>query len=764
MILISALAAFSALTAQSGTITLAGKVVQITYPSPLIRQVPDDVKGWDGFQGVSSTTGEWPAPFRVPGDWSVVTNRLSELGTASKDGPKWRVKVFLLTQTDSITMVQGRPVRQSRQRLDQGQIDAVLRGLARVPGYVRIATDGALDIALDVVIDSEPVIFGSGDDSQKWREDYINSRVNRGKFEAEDKVFRGPYHTVVLATAGQAAQALSTGAEADSLASYVVDEISRSAHRLYVGLQIYHPPQASNGGGAGGGEPFLAGQYPKEVWAQLRDDAGQSLEGLKTLYQFASQGPYSVGNAVAYPSRQAPISSNVTLSLATDDQRGSVLQYVERSPARVGGFALPYRNIDLSKTPYLSFWAKRGMRGSMALNTNYANTKGVFYRSKPLDIPSDGTWHQVVVDLRREGSTSVADMYLGPARDLDREQVGDLVYLFDDFQLVGEAQANQSEQQPLLEVEKRALAAKDLSAADLMKDTSDMVKLNGLLGRETPYVAADETALIELTKYPNVRIAGEAVKRLAQVGTPSAKAEVLRLVISSPYEYVKQVAAMEVGKFGDPKLAGVISRLFASKSWQSRMAGAKALTLVPGDEAAVISMTFLQEIDPQVRFTVTRSANAQNAVVLKRFLWSTVNDPSDAVRAESAWRLINSGKPKEVTEGYKAIRDDSVGVRLDLLTRFASNPGEGHREALRVALADSSPLVRAAALKAFSKQPGQVTAEEIANTFEDKFPVVQLALLDLAKAKGLALPASAIQSLRASMDARVVDRAKELAP
>jgi hypothetical protein len=65
-------------------------------------------------------------------------------------------------------------------------------------------------------------------------------------------------------------------------------------------------------------------------------------------------------------------------------------------------------------------------------------------------------------------------------------------------------------------------------------------------------------------------------------------------------------------------------------------------------------------------------------------------------------------------------------------------------------------------LTALAKQPGEVKVEEVANTLEDKLPIVQLALLDLAKAKNLTLPANAVAALKASIDPRVVQGAKDL--
>ena len=775
MAILSALAAISAIAFQGGTLTLGGKVVQINYPTPAVRQVPEDVKTWDGFGSLPAGLREWPTPFQAPGDWSQVTAKLAELGPVAKDAPQWKTKIFLVTQSDSATKTGDGVFRQKRHRLNQKQIDDLLRALARVPGYARAATNGALNVSLDVVIDSEPVIYeaqenairGMGSVSatstnpnDRWLADYIMARTNRGAFVAEDKVFVGPYQTVIFFGPNLLEECLSKELDGYGIEERVASAIAREAVQSWIKLGVYSRPI---GGAQGGYYPHLPSTFPATIWQALQTNEEPSFEKLQELYAIADQVRESSGNSIEYPWRPAPFSGNVSASIAADEDRGSVLKYGENSPVRHGGFSLPYQNIDVTKTPFLSFWVKSRSKDTLSLYIEVGGNKGRYSSVKPIPVNPDGIWRNVIIDLRDSSPRTVQEIYIGPPRGTSaRDQVGDIIYLFDDFQLLGEGQVSTPPVDLDSDLVRRAVAAKELSATELVKEVEDFVKLNGLLGHESPYATSDEEALIQLSKNVNVRIAGEAVKKLAQIGTPTARAEILRLVVSSPFEHVKQVAAIEVGKFGDPKMAGLLSRLFASRNWQTRMAGAKAVASLPGDEAAVISMTFLQETDSQIRLVLTRSANAQNSVVQKRLLWSTVNDPSDSVRAESAWRLITSGKESLATEGYKAIRDDSNWVRMELLDRMTANPGEAHRPTLRLAITDLSPRVRAATLAALAKQPGEVSLAEVANVLQDKFPQVQLALIELAKAKKLTLPAESLTALRASIDPRVVEKVKEL--
>jgi len=762
MIILSALAALSAISVQSGTMTLAGRIVPIVYPAGTVRQIPEEVKNWDGFKGANATGANWPAPFTAPGNWSNVQSKLADLGPADKNAPTWRAKVFLIAQTDLAFKENGKWI-QSRQRLNSAQVDSTLRSLARVAQYVRAATDGVVNWTFDVEVENDPILF-EFENPTAWLREYAVARLNRGDFVAEDKVFRGPYHAVLFLTPEARLPSFIAPKTTAAFVGEGVDNpdgvgsedsilraLGYAVWDNWTELNVFRP---STGGAAGMWVPNWPTLFSSEVWKTLSKTQDLSHAELTQLYK-AGSGPGAEGATVSLPSSNAPLSENVSVSIVEDSERGRVMKYSENSFVRHGGVSLPYAGFDLERTPYLRFWAKTSSLDLLAVSVQFEN-KGTFYRSHPIPASADGKWHEVVVDLRRDsnGVKSTGRVNLGaPVSSNLRRQVGEIVYLIDDIEFLADAQPTP--------VSQPAAAILPVTAAELAK-LSDEDVLTALMGRTEPFAASDEAALIELSKSVNVRIAGEAVKKLSQIDSPTARAELVRLVSSSPFEYVKQVAAIEVGKIGDPKTAGLGSRLFASRSWQTRMAGARAVASLPGPEAAVIAMTFLQELNPQVRLAATRAANVESPVVLKRLLWSAVNDPSDAVRAESAWKLIRSGKESEASEGYKSIRDDSVGVRLDLLSRIAAEPSDSHRSALRIAVTDLSPRVRAAALAALSKQPGAVAPDEIANVFEDKFPVVQLALLELAQSKKIALPANAIQNLKASIDPRVVEKVQGL--
>ena len=780
MMLLSALAAISSIAVQSGTVVLANRVIPINYPATGVVQVPPEVKEWDGFKAANAANADWPALFKAPGDWEPVLSKLGLLGPPAPDAKPWRVKVFILPQTDYVTggvsypnfgsgtPQDPTPIQQSRFRMTGEQVDSVLRSLARLPGYIRAATNGVANIAFDVSIETERVYIPGRNGSREFFTDYVASRTNDGRFVAEDKVYRGPYAATLVITGDPRLDGpLLPAARVVSIADGIQEKDGFGADDTLLaalGYAIYDRwPERnvftpSRGASASMWVPQWDSLFPEVVWKTLPSTEELTLEQMQALYRAAPEVLSSTGSILPFPARLAPISDNVEVTIANDPDRGKVLRYAEKSASRYGGFALPYKAVDVTKTPFARFWVKSASSDPLYFGIQRSN-KGSFTYTLPIPYLRDNTWKQVVIDLRTgdppNRSLATGEFSIGAGGQTPRQQLGDIIYFLDDIEFVAQAESTPA----IASNSDTFKQAATMALTELAKQPDDVL-LAGLVSHSGAYPSTDETQLIELTRHVNSRIAGEATKRLAELGTATAKAEVLRLVTSSPYEYVRQLAAIEIGRFGDPQMAGILSRLFASRSWQTRLAGAQAVTMLPGDEASVISMTFLQELDPQVRLAVTRVANIKNAVVLKRLLWSTVNDPSDAVRAESAWRLMQSGQPKEVSEGYKAVRDESVAVRLDLLQRMEKNPAEAHRGALRLAVTDLSPRVRAAALRALMTQPGTVSLEEVSNTFEDKFPVVQLALLDLARAKSLTLPSNAIETMKSSIDPRVVERVR----
>jgi HEAT repeat protein len=296
----------------------------------------------------------------------------------------------------------------------------------------------------------------------------------------------------------------------------------------------------------------------------------------------------------------------------------------------------------------------------------------------------------------------------------------------------------------------------------LLKDPSEIVRLNALDACTRIRDAALEPDLVEASISTNPRIAEYGVRALASQGADSAKADVLRTLRIGVTDHSRAVAADAVADLKDPKLAGAIVVLLEHKSWVTRLAAVDALNKIAGREAAIMRSAFLSQADPEIKLAVTRDLDPTNDEQMRRALWSAVNEPSDAVRLWSDYKLILSPDATMRKEGYKGVRDDSAWVRAELLRLLASHPTEEYRAAYELGVADSAATVRAAALDGFAGLEKGATADEIQNALSDDNPKVQLALIRLAKAKSMKLPKSTVDAMLSSPDSNVVAAAKEL--
>jgi len=131
------------------------------------------------------------------------------------------------------------------------------------------------------------------------------------------------------------------------------------------------------------------------------------------------------------------------------------------------------------------------------------------------------------------------------------------------------------------------------------------------------------------------------------------------------------------------------------------------------------------------------------------------------VRAASAIALLRSNQRNMLAEGLKALKDESVVVRLLVLDAIRQKPSPAAQAAVAAALGDSHPEVRALAVRAYAAIPG-ARQEVLTPLLSDPDPRVQLALLDLASANQLQIPAGALSGFRESRDPEVAAKANSM--
>jgi hypothetical protein len=172
-------------------------------------------------------------------------------------------------------------------------------------------------------------------------------------------------------------------------------------------------------------------------------------------------------------------------------------------------------------------------------------------------------------------------------------------------------------------------------------------------------------------------------------------------------------------------------------------------------------MAYITQVDPMLKVIVTDASDPTDEYQMRKLLWSAVNEPWDAVRLKSCLKLIQSNVPEFRKDGYRGIKDDSIGVRLSISSFLANNATEAHRDALRLAVVDSDSRVRANGLRGLA-QLGPVSADEIQNLFTDAFPAVQYQLISASKAGKVTLPADTVKMLKASPFSGIRAAAKDL--
>ncbi len=609
--------------------TLAGREVPLRFPAPSPGlQMPAELLNWEGWGFLGEGAREASTPYRAAGDWTSVRERY-DAAKATADAAPWRTKVVVFVRTDVLERGADGVLRQRRGALEKEQIQEALESVASFVALVTAETWGRVEIVPDVEIEQESMWRDSGAGKEPFDEtfarEYFEPRINGGLYEAEDKVYRGPYHSVLYIapdnkTPGAAEIVEVNGAPVSGIPFYGAGGM-QTAGSLTLGLykawsaQAAHRAQALGYAGA-----VKAGAIPRDEWRTVASLAEPETEGL--LQRLAARPAFVVPapSTASVLLSEAFRSPNTLATLATDVDRGTVLSVSEYGNVRNGGVGLPRRPgqplFRISQTPVLTFWAKSSTKDPIAIRVQ--SKGGAAWVSLGDDpaapaedpaVPSalavpfarNGKWQQVSVDLRPLLGQGLSDeveyLAIEPsprAKLKEKGTWGNVEYLFDDFALGsqgGDARLSSLEPNVASEdPEERALvAAKAEAASDdlrkLLKDPSDFVRLNALAAYTRLKDPASEAALIEAMGSINNRIAEFAVRALAHQGTPPALAAIEKaLLIGTDRE--KAIAAEILSQSEDPKLAGRLMRtgLFQNRSWSTRLAFIQALGRLPGSK------------------------------------------------------------------------------------------------------------------------------------------------------------------------------------
>ncbi len=689
---------------------IAGREVRVEIPQGGFDPLPGAAVLADG--GWRYLLGEDGLPFaRVAdrGGWSdlaALHRRAQE--KAAADPSVWRVKAFLFRRWDDLAETEAMLV-QRRATLEPSRIQFALQSLGRLAVAAEAFSEGRIRFALDVEIE-EPAIDGDFLRNEAGR--FVAARTNRGRFEAEDRVFRGPYDLVLLIVpkpSGGPEPAFRVPGAAVVRAADDPEpgEDSRLLRDLLEAWAAKLAEAAEAHGWASGSFEGLTLDTPAGPHSDL--------PALLALGPFARSLPSAPPTTEAYLANLAgdwPLSG---MGLRPGDGRAGA--WCQAALAAAHAQAFPGLRVVAAQDGRPVVAGVGGLRDWIAAEGPQPN-------GGPQGVP-----------VRAAEVRPSADPAPEPSKEPEAPPAARAAYAWR-IAKTGEAQPGDA-----------GLLVRWLAERD------DILRINACRALQRVPSAEAVPQLSALLVEFNPRVADEAVKAIAAVGTPEALEALRRGAMFGRYDHTREACARELGKTGDPKHASPISTLLSTRSWRSRAAGASALARLRDPMAQMMALAYLNDVDPMVRLAVVEGVDPGMEQVCRRLLWLSVNDPSDEVRARSMLRLMASGKPEFQNEGVKGVRDESRGVRLALAQELAQVP-----EALRVRVAqyllsDSDATVRAAAA-------ASAPAQALEAAWKDTDPRVQLALARRAKAQGLEVPEEAREAWSRSPDPRVAEAAR----
>jgi HEAT repeat protein len=793
-----------------GSILLGGANVPLVSPTTPTVKLGDDVLAWPGWGPLH--TGAVAQPFEVDGNWADMPRQWTALAP-DPNAVTWRVKVFLLTDSDSLATESDGTVVETPSSLGKDQVASVMQSLVLAARTMEVQTGGHVNVEYDFQQDDDRIESdapGGLTGSPSGLEAYVTPRINGGSFEANDRIYRGPYHLCLVIHPGLRGDAATNSVVClTPMATLSAPKVGDTVGKLATAILAENAWAASWWSERQGFKTAPSKEASEPI--DLRLGYLWSAFGDRTPAQIATFANFGPVNRAAYSnateaapsnfgtvagaaaSAHSSLSTGASVSLVSDTDKGQVLKVDLRTAARQGGVALP-TPADLpalSKGPnhFLVFEVKTLSKDALAIGTTGAQGpmgKGVELGDRPdpglaAALPADGAWHKVAIDLSQIVTDDASGLYLGnlPGQDsFERDSIVDYEYTFGAFTLApaAPAEAVAVNQRPGLlwrdRVAKIRAALADPKAAsnatainDGLSSDDDEVRLNTLSMLVGSKAAAFEPKIVADIGSLNRRVVDEAIKVLAAMDTPSAR-KALDDAARSGSPHTRASAALAVALRKDLRETQTLSGIMRLRSWQVRSKGILAEAANGGPVAQILIAGTVRadfEPDPAVRALAVSVLDPSNAEIMRQIvLFSSVNDPSDAVRVVSCRKLLECKDAALRKEGYHGANDDSPWVRLQLLDTIRMHPSEEATPALKQAITSPYGAVRAAALEALAANPGVVTIDDLSPVLADSLPEVERALIHLAVEKKLALPAPVVTRLKGSSNPNVAADATKL--
>ena len=765
---------------------------QFHLPNPTTDTPAPEYLNWKGFAYLPPENRTNDPQYPGAGDWTPL------------DQPPQTItlpfKVLVIRRIDEIRALPDGALYEQQPTLETPDVDRIQRAVKLLALIVQSETHG-IQLQTDVSIEQDPVIQ-KGRTLDQIVQDFAAPRFNGGNFQADDKVYRGPYAGVLcivpesdaptkyLSVNGTPLAAVSAygapGYESDGvyaarLANVFAGLMQRRAREAGILGPLASEPPVNPTTGLENPLGFLgpAPAYPGLAADPSADDIEANLK-LKTL------PPQDVETAgkLSTPVYKGP---DTDIHFGTDPDRGGVLVYSEKGTTRTGGLDFPTLSgdapvIDVSKTPTFEFWVKSNSPDPLGVSFSDGQSAPSWVclgqdrpgdnKTRTVAFAPDGAWHQVKIDLKATGLTQIRHIAIGPTPNSlgnVKQTLGPIEFDLAEMKAASDAPdgpqpavvPDPDSSDPWARAIWAHAATPSPKLLTLLADPAYFVRLNAVQHYlEHPDPAA-EPALTQLAASSiDGPVGASAVLALWKLGTDTSKQVVHQYIRTGVTEQGRAEAANLVAQAKDPESAPEFIALQQARTVYTRMDAVRALAMIPGKTSDTIRATFLFLADPETHLVVTETSDPNDDDQVRKLLWSAVNETSDAVRLAADEKLLQSSGDANRKEGLKGIKDDSLWVRIALLQYLAAHPKDENLDTILIGVSDKSPRVRAAAIKALAAQSKAVTVEQLGDAVNDRHPDVELALLELSSKKGIKLPDPVLEHIKASADPRIVDALK----
>lgn len=720
-------------------------------PVPLLEaaysdEVPAEVVTWPGWKYIHA-----PAlPKLIQGPLKPD----SIAGEFAADAMKWKAKIVVLRRID-IEHSFGKTKCFTSASVEKEDTADMTRGLARASLLIKQITKGQVQWSTEVDFEKE-AIKGSPSDIQKQLDRMTEARFNRGSFNADDKLYRGPFQQVVYvhnipglilkgknwqAIAVQGAREFQTDRFETQLCELFAQSVLVAQSELWSGLDISRPSEGASKPNfallthLGESSPVAGDDSPLDGW---RDEFVHSIQ--------------SAFQPVAH-------SAGASFALSITEEKTPILQLTKGKGIWDASWGLHDLPTD-TKFVKLTYRSTSGepflIISGMGPDARRYNVGGAFrgegelpegwISGLPLPLNSWQTTTIAVSDPHlRISTTSYEAHRTSPGKN------NPTVVEFSAIEPVAGPSTEELESPP-------SLTSKSIAHIVAAFGKDELTKEDILLGLQHPSALVRQAAIYRAGAFRdsvldqatvkglldlNPLVGEAALVALQEQNTDTSLAFIRRTARAGLTDRIKGVAIRLVTGSVDSSLNTLYATLSANRNWQTRLAAVESMASAKDESTRKLRLSMLLQPEPEIRARVIELTDVSIKDEASRVLYTAVNDPSDMVRRAAYQKLLQSGEERLEIEGLAVWKDESWAVAFGAAAQgFA-------KKSLIKGLRHPSPLVRMQALNAMDLTQ-TLALEDLAPVINDADPRVQFAMIQQVRKRSIKLPDEVKAKLAAS--------------